>query len=80
MNQITQEEIERKRNVLKGPPGVLFGLTLLVCAVARVWFGWGPDFTVIDEDAVVANAVVTNDLLIERVVAEWPTDAEAQIP
>ncbi len=28
------------RDILRGPPGLLFGLTLLVFAVARLCFGW----------------------------------------
>ncbi len=52
-------EKERQQKVLTGPPGVLFGLTLLVFAVARVWFGWGPDFTRDTVDTKVAGFVVT---------------------
>lgn len=28
------------RDILRGPPGLLFGLTLLIFAAARLCFGW----------------------------------------
>jgi hypothetical protein len=43
MTQLSIEETLRKQMVLKGPPGLLFGLTLLVLIAAIICLGWGPD-------------------------------------
>ena len=43
MTRLSTDEMLRKQTVLKGPPGLLFGLTLLVLVAAMICPGWGPD-------------------------------------
>ena len=40
MRQVQDQELKREPNVLIGPPGLLFGLTLLVFICARLYLGW----------------------------------------
>ena len=58
MRALSGEESFRQQNVLRGPPGLLFGLTHLIFAVARLWFGWGPDLAA-EEEPLNAVAEVT---------------------
>ena len=40
MKQLQEQAPKREQNVLKGPPGLLFGLTLLIFIAARLYLGW----------------------------------------
>lgn len=44
-------------DVLKGPPGLLFGLTLLVFLCARLYFTWVPE---VSESAPTPHEVKKN--------------------
>jgi hypothetical protein len=54
------EEIAH-RNILRGPPGLLFGLTLLVFAGARLCFGWDADPTQTPQKDAVQQSVAQQD-------------------
>jgi hypothetical protein len=49
-------DVERRRDVLRGPPGVLFGLTLLIFAAAGAWFGWGPTSPPLEDHQKIATS------------------------
>jgi len=48
------------REILRGPPGLLFGLTLLIFAAARLCFGW--DSSSSREDRAVQTASVHTEV------------------
>ena len=54
----TSEPHIADRDILRGPPGLLFGLTLLIFAAARLCFGW--DSQPSDQEAPVPAQVAAN--------------------
>ena len=58
MHQLkTTEAHTADRDILRGPPGLLFGLTLLIFAAARLCFGWTAQVASADTEKPAVHAV-----------------------
>jgi hypothetical protein len=62
MRDSRSEKVAAKANVLNGPPGLLFGLTLFVFVAAGLYFGWTSEAVSASEKPTPA----TNAMLVQQ--------------
>ena len=60
------EKAVKKENILKGPPGLLFGLTLLVFVVAGLYLSWTSDAVSASEKPSPATDALLVQQALER--------------
>ena len=67
MRDSGSEKVAEKENVLRGPPGLLFGLTLLVFLAAGLYFSWpseaisAPDTPPSNADAILVQQALDRE-------------------
>ena len=79
MRDLEVEAVTEQENVLKGPPGLLFGLTLLVFIGAGIYFGQTSEPLKSPENQAVANEAALVESALEqedarRLDSTWPIE------